>query len=239
MDRGKRILERNRSNFQVGGGFRGFNFQAGYGYKGEHFQEGYGVGGMRATMAPGRYFRRRQRGQGWGWLSKFAARALPFLSKGVKEVGRSALTTVTDQAVNSSMRFLDDVLEGENVLDSARSRLKEGGDALRYAAKSKAKEGAMDLVRAAKRKLSERGAGAVQGGSGRKRRKTCTAKRRRGRKRKPAKRGRKRRVQKGGKMWPRRRGRTVSQSRAFVRGGRKRTFGVRGANLPYRHIFDS
>src|SRR5579862_3493193 len=185
MDRGKRILARNRPNAQFGNGFRGFNFQAGHGYvgehfqrghgfKGEHFQKGHGAGGggvvgTRTTMAPSRMFRRNQQGQGWGWLSKFAARALPFLTNGVKEVGKHALTTVTDQAVNSSMRFLDDVLDGENVLDSARSRLKEGGVALKHSAKTKAKEGAMELARAAKKKLGSRSGGAQQSGGGRKR----------------------------------------------------------------------
>jgi hypothetical protein len=244
MDRGRRILARHRPNSQFGSGFRGFNFQAGYGYvgenfqqghgfKGEHFQRGHGtdVGAVRSTMCPPRMFRRHQRGQGWGWLSKFAARALPFLTRGVKEVGKQALTTVTDQAVNSSMRFLDDVLDGENVLDSARSRLKEGGDALRHTVKTKAKAGAMEVARTAKRKLAERAGVGQTGGGGTKRRRKCgTAKGRKKKKKVVRKKGR-------GKK---KKGRRVSKSRASVRGGRKSkstTFDSASAILPYRHIF--
>jgi hypothetical protein len=242
MDRGKRILARHRPNVQFGSGFRGFNFQAGYGFKGEHFQQGYGFkgehfqqghgadGGVRATMCPSRMFRRHQHGHGWGWLSKFAARALPFLTKGVKDVGRAALTTVTDQAVNSSMKFLDDVLDGENVLDSVKNRLKEGGDALRHTAKTKAKEGALEVARVAKRKLAERGGGggAGQTGGGQKRRRKCGSAAKGGKKKKVVrKKGRK----KGG-------GRVI-QSKASVRGGRKSksVFDSASASLPYRHIF--
>jgi hypothetical protein len=61
--------------------------------------------------------------------------------------------------MNTSVKFLDDVLDGENVLESAKSRLKEGGRAFRATAKAQAKDGAMRLARTAKRKLREHGGG--------------------------------------------------------------------------------
>ena len=169
MNRCRNILERGcPTASQVGGGaFRGYTFQRGHGFKGDEFQIGHGGGGFGGTeryvTCRGRLARRRQRGAGWDWFNKI----LPFLTKGVRAVGQQAISTVADQAMNSSMQFLDDVLEGENVLDSAKHRLKEGGKALRRTAKAKAKDGAMTLARTAKRKLAERRTTTVsQQGSG-------------------------------------------------------------------------
>jgi hypothetical protein len=200
------------------------------------------------TMYFGRRFRRRrrriQRGRGWGnWLggiSRIAKRALPFLKNGAKAVGKQALSTITEQAVNSSMGFLDDVLDGENVLDSVRSRLKEGSESLRHTAKTRAKEGALDLARAAKRKLSQRAP--QQEGSGRKKRKKWSKKGSKKTRKVAVKGGKgKAAVKRGKKKRGGKRGReeelSVIQSRALERERCNNSLGSYSASLPYRHIF--
>jgi hypothetical protein len=238
MNRQRLILVRHRSAFQVGGGFQGVSYQCGYGYKGDEYQMGYGFKGdnfqrgygsdpPRFCVWRGKMFIRQRGAGGWGWFGKIAARALPFLTRGVKEVGKHALTTVTDQAVNSSMKFLDDVLDGENVLDSARSRLREGGDALRDSARAKTREGVLELARTAKKKLAQVGQ-RQQVGSGAKRKLKrlggCGGGTRK-----------KRAVKKRGG----RKGRKAIQSRALEGEGRVKRIGFskNKTNLPYRHIF--
>jgi len=155
---------------------KGVEFQRGHGVKGVEFQRGHG--GTHACILTVRNRRFRQRGAGgWGWLGRMASRALPFLLKGAKTVGKHALTAVADQTVNTGMRFLDDVLEGENVLASAKHRLKQSGDELRNTAKTKLKDGGLKLARTVQRKLQEHSGGVgeiEQQGAGRKRRQVIT-----------------------------------------------------------------
>lgn len=144
---------------------------------GDEFQVGHGGGGggKPICIMPLRCRRFRQRGYGgWGWLGKLASRALPFLAKGAKAVGNRVISTVADQTMNTGMRLLDDVLEGENVLDSVKHRLKESGNELRNTAKTELKDGGLKLARTVKRKLVEqqqqqqKQQGSGGGGGGRK-----------------------------------------------------------------------
>jgi hypothetical protein len=146
--------------FQLGHGVKGDEFQLGHGVKGDEFQQGHGRSYI-MTMR-NRRFRVQNGSGGWGWLGRIASRALPFLTRGAKAVGKHALSTITDQTLNTSMRFLDDVLDGGNVLDSAKQRLLESGDELRNAAKAKVKEGGLNLARTVRRKLVERAADGAQ-----------------------------------------------------------------------------
>ena len=177
MDTGRRVLQRWRSDvgggayrgmqhqvgygvkgieFQQGHGVKGVEFQRGHGVKGVEFQQGHGVKGVEFQQGHGiRCGRFRQRGAGWGWLTKVASRALPFLARGAKTVGKHALAAIADQTMNTGVRLLDDVLEGENVLESAKRRLKQGGDELRNTAKAKAREGGLRVARSLKRKIEE------------------------------------------------------------------------------------
>jgi hypothetical protein len=108
--------------------------------------------GVRSRM----FYRRCQRGAGWGWLTRFASRALPYLTRGARSLGDQMVTTLADRGVETSMRFLDDVLDGENVLESAKHRLKEGRRELKDEVKNKAREQGLKLASRARSKLAEK-----------------------------------------------------------------------------------
>ncbi|GFY77595.1 uncharacterized protein F54H12.2 [Trichonephila inaurata madagascariensis] len=75
--------------------------QAGNGlsyYQGQSFQKGYGIG---------------------GWFKRLFRTALPFLTRGAKSVGKEVLKTGTQIA--------NDLLEGQNLEDAAKHRVKETG----------------------------------------------------------------------------------------------------------------
>lgn len=75
--------------------------QAGNGlgyYKGQSSQKGYGIG---------------------GWFRKLFRSALLFITKGAKSVGKEVLRTGTQIA--------NDLLEGQNIQESAKMRAKETG----------------------------------------------------------------------------------------------------------------
>jgi len=147
--------------FQEGSGFKGDRYQEGYGFKGISFQEGYG-GGLQIVGTGHRRFRQQRGAGGWSWLGKLVAKARPLLSKGAKVLGKGAeavgkhvLSTVTDQALNSGMRVLDGVIDGENVLDTLKHAAREGVQELKETAKMQAKQAGVNAARAGKRKLTE------------------------------------------------------------------------------------
>lgn len=80
-------------------------------YQGTVLQKGYGIG---------------------GFFAKLFRSALPFLVSGAKAVGKEALRTGTQVA--------NDVLAGENLKTSFRTRVKESGKALARKAVVKADE---------------------------------------------------------------------------------------------------
>ncbi|GFW21814.1 uncharacterized protein F54H12.2 [Trichonephila clavipes] len=86
--------------------------QAGNGlsyYQGQSFQKGYGIG---------------------GWFKRLFRFALPFLSRGAKSVGREVLRT--------GAQIANDLLEGQNLQESAEERAKEMGRILAKKAIKKA-----------------------------------------------------------------------------------------------------
>jgi hypothetical protein len=178
MNRSRQILllHQHRAPLRChrGGAFKGDEVQEGNGFKGDEFQEGFDDDEFRRMYGGGasmvgirnRMFCRRQRGAGWGWLSRFAARALPYLTRGAKAVGDQVVSTLTDQTLHSGLRFLDDVVDGENVLKSAKHRLKEGRTELKDTIKSTAREQGLKLAATAKRKLAEKARLRQQEGGG-------------------------------------------------------------------------
>jgi len=151
-------------NFQKGHGFKGVNFQEGHGFKGVNFQEGHGRlgGGLQIVGTGHRRFRQQRGAGGWSWLGKLVAKARPLLSKGAKVLGKGAetvgkhvLSTVTDQAINSGMRAMDGIIDGENVLDTLKHAAREGVAELKETAKMQAKQAGVSAARAGKRKLAE------------------------------------------------------------------------------------
>jgi hypothetical protein len=135
-------LPQSSNSIQVGDGgsgggnnhFKGFAFQRGYGqrFRGFAFQRGHGHISLMS-----RSFGQRGGAFNWGIFAKLFGKVVPYLSKGiksatplVKSAGKQLLKSVGDQAVNSSTQFLNDVISGSNVLDSAKQRLKEGGSKL-------------------------------------------------------------------------------------------------------------
>jgi hypothetical protein len=161
---------------QYGGGqtFKGLPFQTGYGprYKGLAFQRGYG----QPITIRGRNF---QNGKGFGWgsivkligkaipsinkgaskigstISKGVSKIAPHLLKGAKSMGKELLHAAGTQAVSFGMQFLDDVISGENVLDSAKQRMKQGGNEFLNLTKSQLMEGGLEMAKNLKRKLIE------------------------------------------------------------------------------------
>jgi len=87
---------------------------------------------------------------------------------GAKSIGKELLSTVGVQAINTGVGFLNDIATWEYVLDSAKLRLKQGGNELLHTAKDQLMADGMHLAREAKRKLESFKA---QRGSGSKRRK--------------------------------------------------------------------
>lgn len=88
--------------------------QAGNGmpyYQGMHLQKGYGIG---------------------GFFGKLFRTVLPFLKSGAKAVGKEALKTGT--------MIANDVLSGENLNTSAKTRAKQAGKVLARKALNKASD---------------------------------------------------------------------------------------------------
>jgi hypothetical protein len=152
------ILSARFLPLQRGGGeikFQGSPYMRGYGgFSGSPFMRGYGNKFVRY-----RTFRLRQRGEGWGsiWnlIKGIAPKFLNTVTSGAKIVGKQLLTSAGDQAITSGMQFLGDVASGENVMESATNRLKEGGNEFANTAKVKLRDGGMTLAHSIKRKLAE------------------------------------------------------------------------------------
>jgi hypothetical protein len=160
MNRNAMLISRFPT-LQIGGGsdrFQGIDFQRGHGRR----------------FGRRRRFHRMQRGRGWGWLARLFGKIAPSIVSGAKTVGKQLLTSAGDQAINSSVQFLNDVVSGENVKAAAVQRLKEGSAKFGNDAKTQLTDSGMLLAKAAKRKLSE--FQNVQQGSGYKRRKTTKKK---------------------------------------------------------------
>ncbi|GFW83887.1 uncharacterized protein F54H12.2 [Trichonephila clavipes] len=88
---------------------------------GQSFQKGYGIG---------------------GWFKRLFRSALPFLSRGAKSVGKEVLRTGT--------QIVNDLLEGQNLLESAEESAKETGRILAKKAIKKAD----DMLECAKSELN-------------------------------------------------------------------------------------
>src|SRR5271170_255821 len=133
MNRSMSLAVRHRP-VQIGRGgderFQGVEFQRGYGgFQGIAFQRGNGYTIIGKRFGNSQKFR-NQNGEGWGWISKLIGRYAPRFIDGAKHVGKQLVSSVGEQAMNTGMQFLGDVVSGENVLKSAKHRLKEGGNDL-------------------------------------------------------------------------------------------------------------
>jgi hypothetical protein len=163
MQRGNGSGRYQGIEFQRG---HGIEFQRGYGIE---FQRGYGVkfGGKL------RFYRVQNGGGRWSWIARLIGRigkkVAPSILSGAKTVGKQLLSSAADQTVNKSLQFLDDVVSGENVLNSAKQRFKEGSSDLIDETKNQLKNQGLLIAEAAKRKLSEYQS--RQEGSGEKKRK--------------------------------------------------------------------
>jgi hypothetical protein len=173
--------------------FSGALYQKGYGgarFSGALYQKGYG-GGILGSRFVGRDHQRgygccvirtrfHQKGKGWGAVVKWLARAGPALMNtfksaaphvldGAKNFGREMASAAASSALNTGMQFMDDVVGGENVLESARARFKQGGHEILNAAKAKGLEETFNLAKGLKRKMDEK-LQSIQSGSGGRRR---------------------------------------------------------------------
>lgn len=96
-------------------------------YRGAPFQQGYGIG---------------------SFFSSLARRALPFLQRGVKTLGRAALKT--------GMNIAGDVLAGKNVKDSTQSQIQQTAKTLKEQALSRFTPQAGSGVKRLKRKKPQK-----------------------------------------------------------------------------------
>jgi hypothetical protein len=149
-----------------GGGLSGARFI------GREFQRGYGRCLVRSRIY--------QKGKGWGWVLNLLNKAgpaimntfksaAPHVIDGAKNFGKDLATAATSTALNTGMQLMDDVIGGENVLNSAKMRLKQGKNELLNVAKSKGVERGLNLVRGLKSRMDEK-LHALQSGKGRGRR---------------------------------------------------------------------
>ena len=147
------ILMRRNLPLQIGGGaygdiFQGIEYQRGHGqFQGIEFQRGHG----HFCRCRNNY----QRGDGWGWIGSLFRKAAPLLMKGAKTVGKQLLSTAGEQAINTGIGFLNDVVDGENVVESAKPRLKQGGNQFMNTAKTQIQEDGKHLAKIVKRKLED------------------------------------------------------------------------------------
>jgi hypothetical protein len=147
--------------------YKGVLFQKGYGpvYTGVHFQRGYGCCGVQP--------RSFQRGKGWPLVARIFSKLGPALMRGIntllphaKTIGKEAVRAASTTALNTGVQFLGDVIDGENVLESAKERLREGGREMVNNVKTQAVEQGMNLAKGLKRKLDDKLQNHNQSGGG-------------------------------------------------------------------------
>ena len=222
MNRYRTIKDRFRpiqSGRGVGHRFRGVDFQQGHGeYKVRYrrnadFRNQYGDG-IQWFSNIYRWFK-----PGMNLVKSY----LPKIGEAAKEVGKDLLSSAKDQVITSGKNFLGDVISGENVLKSAKSRLNEAGGEFVHNAADKLADTGLSYAVKAKRKLSSMS----QSGSGVVKRRKVTSK-----KSKKKVFGKRKTVKK------------TAKSRRKKRNSRKSEFGVvrplfkQRAKLPYKTIFD-
>jgi hypothetical protein len=164
------LAQRHAPLLQYGGGstFVGIPYQQGYGdrFKGYEYQRGFG---RCCTAIQTRNFQ-RGKGLNFAWLGKLLARAAPALSKGISGVksvvpqvvsgltnaGKELASALGSTAMSTGMQFMDDVISGENVWESAKVRAKQGTREAVDTAKAQALEQGLNLAKDLKRKMVDK-----------------------------------------------------------------------------------
>jgi hypothetical protein len=99
------------------------------------------------------------------------SRAVPLIRKGATAVGKKILKVGKKEALRSGVNLLGDIAAGENVLESTKQRLKEGGNKFLHTLGSDLADNGIKLAKTAKRKIEQSLDASGQRGSGVKKRK--------------------------------------------------------------------